>query len=445
MFGQLKVYTNGSVTIDRDTLMADTRFQTDGYKPLLQTGKEWVYDMAYYDGYGSDMVRRHADFRVWIETDTIISGRRYFKMRTDGSGSGYTLWYEEGRKVYQYNPYTEKSFLVYDFGMEKGDDASALGTEMISVMDADTILTLNETRKRIVLQNMDMAIVWIEGVGNPGMLEEPFGHMVSDGKVYSLLSCHENGGCVFETRHFCTPSFAPGTVPKRMWHNMDWHIDNFGKEYPDMNSQQTMWIAGEKTVEGRTYDVVRYQRGVSPWYVDSLLVRQEGTRVYAFTEDFHRVFMSSRQNVSDYYPCTDDEVLLYDFGMKEGDSFGATKVVEVWETEVGGLPRKCLTLDSGHRIVEGIGSLTGGVFDYMMKNVWDDEWLGRRRCLLDAYEEDGECILSKDNMDAILAIFCNSSCTPVGKDIVYDLQGRRLHDKPAKGIYIQNGRKFVVK
>ena len=26
MFGQLKVYTNGSVTIDRDTLMADTRF-----------------------------------------------------------------------------------------------------------------------------------------------------------------------------------------------------------------------------------------------------------------------------------------------------------------------------------------------------------------------------------------------------------------------------------
>ena len=32
-----------------------------------------------------------------------------------------------------------------------------------------------------------------------------------------------------------------------------------------------------------------------------------------------------------------------------------------------------------------------------------------------------------------------------GQDALYDLSGRRLEQKPQKGIYIQNGKKVLVK
>ena len=40
------------------------------------------------------------------------------------------------------------------------------------------------------------------------------------------------------------------------------------------------------------------------------------------------------------------------------------------------------------------------------------------------------------------------SITPIlskGEKTLYDLQGRRLTDRPSKGVYIQDGKKVVVK
>ena len=421
--------------------------QAGEHAPLLQVGKEWRYDVAYYDGYGSNMVRRHADYRMWVEGDTIISGQRYFLVREDGSSSLHYLWCEVGDKVYRYDEVTGESFIEYDFGLEAGDQALSWGMGTFDVVGTDTLLTFGEPRKRIILHSKEVGAntVWIEGVGNPGLLREPLGHTVSDGKVYTLLSCYENGECVFETRHFCAPCSAWGTPPSRSWHYIDWHVDVQDIEYPDMNSQQTLWKAGEKTVDGRRYDLVRFQKGVSPWYSDSVLVRREGSCVYALAEDLRRIFHPSDEVLSNCYDRIGKEVLIYDFGKEEGEAFGDTKIVEMTETEILGMPRKCLTLANGHRVVEDIGSLTGGYFDYMMNLVWEDEWRGRRRCVLDAYEENGEVVLSKDTMESVLSVASQSPTVPIGAKATHDLQGRRISGTPQHGIYIRDGKKYVVR
>ncbi len=39
----------------------------------------------------------------------------------------------------------------------------------------------------------------------------------------------------------------------------------------------------------------------------------------------------------------------------------------------------------------------------------------------------------------------DSSDQPSGEPAIYDLHGRRLHEKPAHGFYIQGGKKYLVK
>ena len=39
----------------------------------------------------------------------------------------------------------------------------------------------------------------------------------------------------------------------------------------------------------------------------------------------------------------------------------------------------------------------------------------------------------------------DASKEPTSSKNVFDLQGRRLSEKPARGMYIQNGKKYVVK
>ena len=70
-------------------------------------------------------------------------------------------------------------------------------------------------------------------------------------------------------------------------------------------------------------------------------------------------------------------------------------------------------------------------------------------CYLDAYEEQEQSVFMQNDMDIynkiILSVFEMETKHIHKNETIYDLQGRQLHSKPAKGMYIQNGKKYVVK
>lgn len=428
--------------------------QNNDCKKMLQIGKEWNYDMAHYEGYGNNMTRRHSDIKFWIEKDTTISGKQYFIMRTstDGITSNYeSIWHEEGYKVFKYNKNTQKSEIEYDFGMELGQDASSWGQGAFSVTRVDTVLAFQIPRKRIMFQNSyGETTFWIEGVGNPGSLEEPLCHTVSDGVDYTLLSCYENGECIFEINDFCLPPYFSDNMPDKQWHYINYCIDNYGKGYPDKNSQQSLWGFGKKSWNGKEYDMIHYNKGISPFKEDSIMMRNEQNRIYIPLEDYCRVFSPNGvEDVTRFYPCENNEVILYDFNIEKDGVFGNTTVRDVSYMDVEGSSRKVITFANNHKIVEAIGSLTGGFFDYLKRNVWENDYNGWNCCYLDTYHEEGLCVFMQLGIqiynDFILNNCDNNSIIMLRKDKLYDLQGRQLRHAPAKGVYIQDGKKRVVK
>lgn len=142
-------------------------------------------------------------------------------------------------------------------------------------------------------------------------------------------------------------------------------------------------------------------------------------------------------------------------------------ISEIKEGDFGGVrPLKYVDLDGkapvdpqqpgnrdteGGRIIQGIGvaewkdgeCLFGGPNPYETLYGLDNR---HYRSMLVHFERNNEVLYDvwpqKGVIDGIKSI--NKDNTP-DENTFYDLQGRRLSDKPDKGLYIQNGKKYVVK
>ena len=164
----------------------------------------------------------------------------------------------------------------------------------------------------------------------------------------------------------------------------------------------------------------------------------------------------------------DHEVLLYDFNAQPGDVFEDPndgtgiqwmQVEQVGQVSVNGQNRRCMVMyrytkdpifgkELGGRFadywIEGIGC-TGNPYFTFWRNI-----IGNWPLLLSCYDGD-ECIFNIEEFsDAVSSIEASVNDAPkIGRatldEPIYDLQGRRLSAKPQKGLYIQNGKKKVVK
>ena len=168
----------------------------------------------------------------------------------------------------------------------------------------------------------------------------------------------------------------------------------------------------------------------------------------------------------------DQEVLLYDFNAQPGDVFEDPnenpedklhwmQVEQVGQVSVNGQNRRCMVM---YRYSKDplFGTTLDGVFaDYWIEgigctgNPYFTFWrtmIGNWPLLLSCYDGD-ECIFNIEEFsDAVSSIDFTASVNDTPKtgraildDPVYDLQGRRLLAKPQKGIYIQKGKKKLVK
>ena len=205
----------------------------------------------------------------------------------------------------------------------------------------------------------------------------------------------------------------------------------------------------------------------------SIGVRRAEGKVYTNREDFlyyqHYIYDNGFAPMGllsfgnpDYQPyhLTDDgkEIILYDYTMEVGDSYrhvdGYDDIVVLRKDTVVFLDqvhRRRLLLSNGLVLVEGMGCINsnGMLIDYLNPaETYQRNYTYLARCtdhtLEQVYYDYAAAGLHVEELGT-LGLDGHSSETQSVPHQLYDLQGRRLTQKPQHGLYIKNGKKVLVK
>ena len=156
-----------------------------------------------------------------------------------------------------------------------------------------------------------------------------------------------------------------------------------------------------------------------------------------------------------YRQTNDGELVLYDYNMLPGDKYPTVEGYEdVSVVSVGnmttrdGVSHRLITLSNGCRILEGIGCINsiGLLFFYLNPAQKASDYIsfGLYHFLKRKGRNGDEQIIYQQGDENALGITVTSqSMRPV--TTTYDLQGRRVTGTPRPGIYIQGGRKYMVR
>ena len=232
-------------------------------------------------------------------------------------------------------------------------------------------------------------------------------------------------------------------------------IENRVSYLPDPDVDIEVFALGEIMKNGKLYQKIGHLRGHFwniPSKKDSLLVRWDEGRVYVDFVDMCRVvFAGDETALRSVFPCVDNEVVLYDFTLGVGDQFGRTYVSDVSSVTVGGEQRKLFTLATGHHIVEGLGSLTTGFFEYMNQPLWLTGFNGPCVWFLQYYNEDGQNVFYQSEEEAYEQLLLGIKERNLDKETsyeshpIYNLQGRVVRNPIPGHIYIQDGMKYIAR
>ncbi len=224
---------------------------------------------------------------------------------------------------------------------------------------------------------------------------------------------------------FCSPLFQaqsqdyiPFVVEGKVW-NIEKVSTWVG--WPDYGVVRTekCELKGDTVIVGVTYKKY-YEEGVY-----RMAMREENKKVYV------------------QYKSSNQEVLLYDFGLKEGERFTSSHDEEYVFTSEDYVEydnkefrrMKLVNVNDSRDInywIEGIGALAGPTtpFYYGMTG-------GEDISIASCYVGD-QCIYRRnENSIQLPATDADKSSA------LFDLSGRRLQQKPTKGIYIQGGRVLI--
>ena len=212
-----------------------------------------------------------------------------------------------------------------------------------------------------------------------------------------------------------------------------------------------------------------------------IAIREEQGKVYAVKEQYIDLLKALFPPDLPYYVAPEDyymseaddenEVLLYDFTLEEGQRYpciGEVYVATVSSlTTQDGLTRKVMMLTNGAVLVEGIGCVNsiGGIIVYQNYEVISMDLSGGDGSGKEAYARLSSCYTRDDagfhfqyrdevdgqflnTLTAIRDLPAQSSAGDSYKSsifnpqssIYFDLSGRRLSAPPAKGMYIEDKR-----
>ena len=216
--------------------------------------------------------------------------------------------------------------------------------------------------------------------------------------------------------------------------------------YPSVNYQEQM-LNGEKEIENITFYQImcRSLNESEPpsdeWNATGKYIGQDSQgKVYYYTNQFdnYRVIMDFSLQVGDVYQQTSEDGTVV-------DEFVVTKVSEeTIPNTFGTNSRKCIYLEDVNNPnrsdiwIEGVGSVTGGLDGAMIFQ------FGGSIPQLYKCTEDGN-VIYQCSQPTNIGKTVTSTSIDMDKVHYYNLHGQRLTTVPQKGLYIQNGKKVVVK
>ncbi len=200
VYALYQVTTNFSLYIDGDTVIGGQSYKKV-YETVKTVDKQLLYTSPAEAAQGMEEVV-HQD----VNTTTL---HRLFLREAD-------------KKVYALNTRPSSGadateYLLYDFSLAAGDKVPSefpiAGTFISSV---DTITAQGRYYRRYHLGPREYGgyePLWVEGVGHPGGPFNSISIMTNDGAVYKLLSCYEDGECIFTYEDFNQPGLTAGVEP----------------------------------------------------------------------------------------------------------------------------------------------------------------------------------------------------------------------------------------
>ena len=148
----------------------------------------------------------------------------------------------------------------------------------------------------------------------------------------------------------------------------------------------------------------------------------------------------------------EDEIVLYDFTLSVGDRYpmpGDVTITKIDSVDTGHGRAREYILSNSLRIVEGVGCVNslGGLIAYQVVGE-TEKWAAGTLFLYSVMVNDGMTnffyFVNNEMIDQLTGIYTQTVEHPK-PDGIYDLTGKQIQGNPSKGIYIQNGKKYVVK
>jgi hypothetical protein len=277
---------------------------------------------------------------------------------------------------------------------------------------------------------------WVEGIG--GMY-----HLTSNspmpGNFYSFSLCQLDGDTLFTSRDFQTLGTVPSpekVIPMveegRTWYCQDIYPDDPHSVDPGYYEHDSAYyviprtyvLRGDTVIGENTYKKMYCNEGYC------CAMRQNGQKVFSVLDG------------------KEEELLDYDFGMvksmslmRETITHERLSIENVDTVYVEGIARKCFMIYDDNKMladiwVEGIGSHEGP----MARWRWGSTTPEHR--MVSCMQGD-KLLFSHPDFFQTLSV--NPVLSRPRTSSIYDLQGRRLQGKPEKGVYIQDGKKYLVK
>ena len=229
------------------------------------------------------------------------------------------------------------------------------------------------------------------------------------------------------------------------------------------------WSVGADTViNGKTYrnllrdyDYIDGSQAKGLWdyqdepYATGIVIslREETGRVFVPKEQYIKLLGTIYPDITEPYlshAATEDELLLYDFTLHEGDLYPCLNQPQITKITsfktLDNITRNVFYLSNGLIIVEGIGCINslGTLVLYQNQTI---EYVEENTRILSELIEYGPLIepyIINNIYDYNVGVapiqqksFALESATP---STIFDLQGRPVSGHPQRGLYIQGGR-----
>lgn len=413
----------------------------EGYESLLSESKVWTMG---YKGVVNPLV--YGDIYFFIDTklvgDTVINDIHFMQKYqrqwnlgeetpAEWTATGEYLG-QDGGKIYQYTDWSKNVALDMDISLNVGDrinydDIDLLYFEATAV--SDTILADADDNKprRCVEVETEMphiTDVWIEGIGSVTLgIKRMYDHLAA-GAVPKLYKCTDGDAVIYQS-----------TLPPGEYHPL---VVRGGKK----------WTYHHDTFEN-VYDYYYILEG------DTVIAGKNCLKMYSKNKDnqgeirYEGALYEEDRKVYRFHQEIDVPEVLYDFDCQVGDTLpfqGAYLVIQAIESvEILGMSRKRYDFqayvkveDSDEIIVLGDGSWLEGIGS--MKDFYNMIPFDGNYNSLMACEMNGVMIYQSPT-----AIQSVRSYKPNTNGAIYDLQGRRLKAKPSHRVYIQNGKKRIMR